>query len=673
MLKESKETKYKLDHTPNTDIPAGLFAYVRMVIARNPRMWVFMLITDILHGIRYPIAFLLTGQIIDMIAGLPAGSDLPRDVWVYTGLIFAVLFIGEIAHAVPHYWTFNWWKRARAELRSDLFAYTLKHSYTYFQNHFAGSLARKVTEGIEKALVLQEQIRWQILLPLVNMSTSGLVLMAISQFFGGLACLFLVLILLPVFFNIKKLQTKARHFADRCSDVTGQVVDSLTNIASVKSYAHEGRELEEHQRISEAQMKSWHKLLRVFLLMDNYRRMTFVIFGTGMMALCLLAWQRGAISIGDIATIMGISFSFTGSAWHLSSGIIHATESLGYLNDSLTTLIKPHSVKDKDYAGDLSVKDGEIVFHDVCFDYGANAEGRPVFENLDITIPAGQRIGLIGPSGAGKSSFVNLIQRFFDVNDGAITIDGVDIRGVTQSSLRGNIAIIPQDTALFHRTIMENIRYGRLDASDDEVIAAAKRAHAIDFISDLPQRFETMVGERGVKLSGGQRQRIAIARAILKDAPILILDEATSALDSESEKLLQASLESLMEGKTVIAVAHRLSTINTMDRLLVHLCAALEYAIGRVFAELALPDNYSASFLVCEQIFAVLNLLFLVCEQTFAVLNLLRGGVRGRGLYRDQVCRPLQRHSNYVPLLLLHREVYLHALWLLERYEVHSR
>jgi len=569
MLKESQDTKYRFDHTPNTKIPAGLFSYVRMVVARNPGMWAFMLITDILHGIRYPIAFLLTGDIIDIITELPKGNDLPSNVWVYTGLIFAALFIGEIAHAIPHYWTFNWWKRARAELRADLFAYTLKHSFTYFQNHFAGSLARKVTEGIEKALVLQEQIRWQILLPLVNMTTSGLVLFTISPLFGGLTVAFLALILLPVLLNIKKLQIKAKNYADRCSDVTGQVVDSLTNIASVKSYAHEDQEMREHRNVSEAQMKAWHKMLRVFLLMDNYRRITFVVFGTGMMALCLLAWQHNVISIGDIATIMGISFSFTGSAWHLSGGIIHTTESLGYLNDSLTTLIKPHHVEDKEAADTLIVKNGEITFTDVRFDYGADAKSRPVFENLHITIPKGQRIGLIGPSGAGKSSFVNLIQRFFDVNGGSITIDGADIRDVTQQSLRRNIAIIPQDTALFHRSIMENIRYGRLDASDNEVIEAAKRAHAFEFIQSLPQGFDTLVGERGVKLSGGQRQRIAIARAILKDAPILILDEATSALDSESEKLLQASLEELMVGKTVIAVAHRLSTINHLDRLLV--------------------------------------------------------------------------------------------------------
>lgn len=571
MLKENKQTKYVLNRAPNTDIPSGLFAYVRMVIARNPRMWLFFIATDVLHGIRYPISFFLTGKIIDVITDLPAGASIPQDVWTYVGWMFAVLFIGEIAHAVPHYWTFNWWKRARAELRSDLLAYTLKHSFTYFQNHFAGSLARKISEGIEKAMNLNEQVRWNILLPLVSMGTSAFVLFSVSPFFGMMVGLFLALILFPVFLKRRKLQTKSQIFADSCSDVAGQLVDSLTNIASVKSYANEAQEMAEHARVSEVQMKAWHKMLRVFLMIDNYRRMTFVVFGGGMMVLCLLGWQHGMISLGDIAAIMGISFSFTGSAWHLGGGIIRVSEGLGYLNDSLTTLIKPHSVDDKQDAGSLNVSQGEIAFRDVCFDYGegAEAEGRPVFTNLDITIPAGQRVGLIGSSGAGKSSFVNLIQRFFDVNSGEICIDGQGIRDVTQASLRQNIAIIPQDTALFHRTIMENIRYGRLDASDEEVIAAAEQAHARDFIDELPQGFETMVGERGVKLSGGQRQRVAIARAILKDAPILILDEATSALDSESEKLLQASLEALMRGKTVIAIAHRLSTINTMDRLLV--------------------------------------------------------------------------------------------------------
>ena len=562
-LDQSK--KYKHEYTANTDIPRGLLAYVRMVIKRNPKMWAFLIFTDILHGIRYPIAFLYVGKIIDLLTGTPAGAPLPQDVWLFTGIIFMVLFIGELAHAVPHYWTFDWWKRARAELRSDLLAYTLKHSYTYFQDRFAGSLARKVSEGIEKALLINELIRWNILLPLVSMSASGIVLLAFHPLFGSLVAVFLFLILFPVFLKMEKLRDKSKQFADRCSDVSGQIVDTLSNISAVKSYAHEAREMEEHTRVSEDQMKAWHKMLRAFLLLDNYRRTTFVIFGPGMMMLCVWAWQDGMITIGDIATIMGVSFSFTGNAWHLSGGIIRLSESLGYLNDSLTTLIKPHAVVDADDAGVLDVPEGKIAFQNIDFHY----KDKPVFENLDFVIPAGQRVGLIGPSGAGKSTLINLIQRFFDVQGGGIIIDGQNIVDVTQTSLRQQIAIIPQDTSLFHRTIMENIRYGRLDASDNEVLQAAEQAFAKDFIEELPQGFNTYVGERGVKLSGGQRQRIAIARAILKDAPILILDEATSALDSESEKEIQAALAALMQGKTVIAIAHRLSTINHLDRLLV--------------------------------------------------------------------------------------------------------
>lgn len=560
-----KADKYKLHYTPDTRIPGRLGAYVWMVVRRNPVMWSIFLLTDIVHGVRYPIAYVLVGLVIDSVTGLPVGSPIPPNVWLYTGMIFGVLAIGELAHAIPHYFTFDWWKRARAQLRADLLAYTLKHSYTYFQDHFAGSLARKVSEGIEKALILNEQIRWQILLPLVSMGTSGLVLLDVSALYTGLVVMFLLILLLPVFLKLDKLREKSRIYADCCSDVSGQIVDSLSNMASVKSYAQEARELEEHARVSEAQMKAWHKMLRAFLLLDNYRRMTLVVFGAGMMAACALGWQNGLLSPGEIATIMGLALNFTANAWNLSFGIIHVMESLGYLNDSLKTLIKPHSVSDVSGAQDLRVREGAITFEDVCFDY----ENKAVFSGLNIEIPAGQRVGLVGHSGAGKSTLINLLQRFYDIQSGVVRIDGQNIAAVTQASLRRNIAVIPQDTSLFHRTIMENIRYGRLEAGDEEVMAAAGKAHARGFIAELPDGFDTYVGERGVKLSGGQRQRIAIARAILKDAPILILDEATSALDSESEKEIQAALETLMRDKTVIAIAHRLSTIQHLDRLLV--------------------------------------------------------------------------------------------------------
>jgi ABC-type multidrug transport system fused ATPase/permease subunit len=240
-------------------------------------------------------------------------------------------------------------------------------------------------------------------------------------------------------------------------------------------------------------------------------------------------------------------------------------DELGYIDDAIRMITPAHGVQDKPDALALKVTRGEIAFNDVTFDF----PGQIVFQNLSLTIAPGQKVGLVGPSGAGKSTLMNVLLRLYDIHGGVIAIDGQDIRDVTQDSLRDNIAIIPQDTALFHRSLMDNIRYGNLHATEEQVMEAARLAHAHDFIKKLPEGYGTLVGERGIKLSGGQRQRIAIARAILKNAPILLLDEATSALDSESEKMIQDSLQTLMQGKTVIAIAHRLSTIATMDRLVV--------------------------------------------------------------------------------------------------------
>lgn len=560
-----KKAKYSIDYVPNKNIPAGTFAYIVMVIKRNPFMWAFMLFVDVIHGLRYPVAFVFIGKIIDILLSLEAGGTIPPVVWQYVAGIFGVLLIGELAHLGPHYVIFNWIGRARAQFRSDLLAYTLDHSFTYFQNRFAGAVARKVNEAFEKTKDLQAHIRWEIFLPLISMVTAAIVLFNISGLYGSFVLAFVAMIVVPVLFKLKKIGAKSQIFADERSRVSGQIVDTLTNMAAVKSYAREDLELAEHTKIAEDEMKAWHKMLRVFLLLDNYRRLTLVAYGGGMMAACVLGWQHGLVSAGEITTIMGVSYGFTANAWSISFGIIRVSESLGYLNDSLKTLINPKDVEDVPDAGALNVEHAEIRFENINFQY----QKQPVFKDLNLNISSGQRLGLVGLSGAGKSTLVNLLQRFFDVQSGEILIDGQDIKMVTQKSLRENIAIIPQDTSLFHRTLMENIRYGHLDASDEDVIEAAKKAHAHAFITELPDGYETLVGERGVKLSGGQRQRIAIARAILKNAPILILDEATSALDSDSEKLIQDSLQELMRGKTVIAIAHRLSTISALDRLIV--------------------------------------------------------------------------------------------------------
>ncbi|MCH2546151.1 MAG: ABC transporter ATP-binding protein/permease [Alphaproteobacteria bacterium] len=557
--------KYTLDYQPDKLIPAGWGAYIRMVIKRNPRLWAFLLFTDVIHAVRYPVAFYFIGKAIDLLLNSGSSSHIPDGVWHYCALIFGTLFVGEMCHLLPHYYTFDWMKRARATLRSDMLAYTLDHSYTYFQNHFAGGLARKISEGVEKVPQLNTQLRWEIFLPVVGMISSAGLLFEVSWIYGVAAFGFLLCIVTPIFLKRKKLLQKIEHYSDIRSQVSGQIVDTVSNIAAVKAYANESREMDEHNRITEQEMQAWHKMIRLWLLLDNYRRMTLVIFGAGMMVACVVGYQNGLLSVGEIATVMGISFNFTGMAWMMSFGIIHVSESLGYLSDTLKTIVNPHNITDAQNAKPLQVKDGRIDFEQVNFHYGDN----PVFVDLQLTVAAHERIGLIGASGAGKTTLVNLLQRFFDVQQGQICIDGQDIATITQQSLRAQIATIPQDTSLFHRTLRDNIRYGKLGASDADVEAAAKKAHAHDFIMQLPLGYETPVGERGIKLSGGQRQRIAIARAVLKNAPILILDEATSALDSESEKRIQEGLHELMQGRTVIAIAHRLSTISHMDRLVV--------------------------------------------------------------------------------------------------------
>ncbi len=297
----------------------------------------------------------------------------------------------------------------------------------------------------------------------------------------------------------------------------------------------------------------------------TYRRIAIIILMFGSIVFSILGYYDGELTIGEVSQIVFLSFSMVGTTWMLGMGLIQAFDEFGYLYDALKIASHPHEITDQNDGKELHVKDAEIAFKDVDFAYGEGG----VFETLNVTIKPHERVALVGHSGAGKSTFVNLILRFFDLQSGQILIDGQDIKDVTQKSLRDNIAYIPQDTALFHRSLMENIRYGSLDASDEEVKRAAKEAHADLFIESLPKKYDTLVGERGIKLSGGQRQRIAIARAILKDAPILLLDEATSALDSESEQVIQDSLKKLMTGKTVIAIAHRLSTIASMDRILV--------------------------------------------------------------------------------------------------------
>jgi ATP-binding cassette subfamily B protein len=286
----------------------------------------------------------------------------------------------------------------------------------------------------------------------------------------------------------------------------------------------------------------------------------------GILYYALSLWSRGEISVGDFVMAVSLGLMIINEARNLSRRFLEFFEYIGNVANGVQSIVQPHELVDAPGAVAAPLAAGRIEFRQVVFGYDP---ARPVFDGLDVTIEAGQRVGLVGFSGSGKSTFVNLVLRLYDVQSGAIVVDGIDVRDMTQDALHGQLSLIPQDPSLFHRSLMENIRYGRLDASDAEVMAAAAKAHAHDFIMQAPDAYRAMVGERGVKLSGGQRQRIAIARVILKDAPVLILDEATSSLDSVTEDAIQTTLEDVMRGKTVIVVAHRLSTIAHLDRILV--------------------------------------------------------------------------------------------------------
>ena len=547
------------------ELPRDFVSYLKYVWRKNPFAWIWAVTLDIIHYSRFPVSFVILGHIIDILQKSQSGDGLPPSVIHYLIIVFIVLTIGEGAHAWLTQIFIHWRPKLRSVIRSDFLNYTMGHSHTYFQNHFAGSIARKISEISEGTIRLQDIVRNQLLFATISMANSIIIGFTIDWIFGAFLSVYVLSVSLPIFLRLKKIRARSLQFSNQRSHITGIVVDTLTNMNAVKSFSGTGYESDFHSEESAVEMRRASKLMRNMAQIENLRRLSLVLLGGGMMSLACYAWSLGWITVGQVSTLSMLAFTLAGATWMLGGGIVSIVDESGSISDGLRTLTPNHAVIDRTNAQRLSVKGSRIEYKNVLFKYGNNG----IFDEMNITIGAGEKIALIGPSGAGKSTFVNLLLRLYDLDGGSISIDDQNIADVTQDSLREHIAVIPQDTALFHRTLMENIRYGMREATDEQVIEAAKRAHAHDFIIALPEAYNTMVGERGIKLSGGQRQRIAIARAILKNAPILILDEATSALDSESELLIQQALDELMKGKTVIAIAHRLSTIARMDRILV--------------------------------------------------------------------------------------------------------
>lgn len=486
------------------------------------------------------------------------------NVWWPLGLFIGLIVTENV------FWRLGGWLGCRTvvasvvDIRVDLFKHLTGHPMRYFTEHFAGSLGNRISALGAAAGSIYGGLAWKIVPPIVDFLGAVVVLFTVGwQMAVALIVFVAIVAALITGFGIRG-RSKHQRFAAQSARVGGELVDAVSNVWTIKAFSARDREAErlahEIGYEARAQRRSWMYLEKARVMHD----ICLSVMAGGMLIWAIQLWIGGSVTAGDVVLVSALTFRILHGSRDLALALVDATQQLGAIDDTLRIIVQPHGLEDTDTQ--LMLAEGDITFEGVGFGY---PERGMVFEQLDLHIPAGQKVGVVGSSGAGKSTLIHLIQRLDDVQHGRILLDGQDIRSVSQDSLREKIAVVPQETALFNRSIRENIRYGRPDASDEEVVQAARRAFCDSFIRGLPQGYDTLVGERGVMLSGGQRQRLGIARAFLKDAPILILDEATSALDTQSEAEIQAALDNLVHNRTVVAVAHRLSTLSSFDRIIV--------------------------------------------------------------------------------------------------------
>jgi ATP-binding cassette subfamily B protein len=457
--------------------------------------------------------------------------------------------------------------KMEANIRLEMFDYVQHHSHLYFSNHMAGSIANKIADMPQSITRMVWQII-QLFMPVLLALIISTVLFAhLNGTFAWILIGWIAVHLCICLTFARKCDRYSSIHGEARSLLSGKIVDSLTNNNNIKLFS---RHRFEYQYLAHFQKDELKKHVQSLWYVEKMKIAlgiaSFLGACIGLNWFMLYSWQQGMITAGEVVFIFNTTWNITVMAWLAGLELPQLFKEIGICRQALTIIQDPHDIVNAPEAKPLKVSRGEIKFENVTFCYLKNHN---LFQDKNITIRAGEKVGLVGFSGSGKTTFVNLILRYFDIEKGCILIDRQDISKVTLESLREQIAMIPQDPSLFHRSLLENIRYGRLDATDEEVIEASKKAHCDEFVQRLPTKYATLVGERGTKLSGGQRQRIAIARAILKDAPILILDEATSALDSVTERDIQEGLEHLMKNRTTIVIAHRLSTLSGMDRILV--------------------------------------------------------------------------------------------------------
>ena len=549
----------------------GLWRFIWSNI-EGVRKWIAVLaVFTVGIGIMEALMFQFMGKVVDWL-----GAYTPQTLFVEKGHALIGMMAMVAFFAV---WTF-FASNVRLQTLQGVFPMRLRwnfhrlmlgQSLGFYQDEFAGRVSAKV---MQTALALRDVVMTvadMVVYVLVYFITSGIILVSLDgwlllPFVGWLAGFVLVMKLL-----IPKLGKTAAAQADARSLMTGRITDAYSNITTVKLFSHGAREAAYARQSMEEFMVTVHAQMRLATLLHTSSFIVNSSLTLSTAALGIWLWHQGQVGAGAVATATAMALRVNGLSQYIMWESARLFENMGTVSDGMATLSKPQTILDKPAALPLKVSAGEIKFDHVDFSYEA---GKPLLNGFNLTIKPGEKVGLIGRSGAGKSTIVNLLLRFYEPQSGTISIDGQNVNDVTQESLRAQIGLVTQDTSLLHRSVRDNIVYGRPDATDEEMVAAAELAEAAGFIPNLSDAkgrrgYDAHVGERGVKLSGGQRQRIAIARVMLKDAPILLLDEATSALDSELEAAIQESLDKMMDGKTVIAIAHRLSTIAAMDRLIV--------------------------------------------------------------------------------------------------------
>jgi ATP-binding cassette subfamily B protein len=549
----------------NKQLPRNLFPLIGHFLRPYKVVASIFICLAFFAGFWGPFNSILIKQLINLLPEVQ-NEDTSILIWPAALIVLNFIVFDNFTWRTIGYINYKFQATIKNQITNEVLNFVMDHSHNFFQNNLSGRIANQITTLSDNIELIVNKIS-----PDFIRSISLLFTAFIAAYYVNPLFFYVLLIWFIVFssFSISmsnRLVGLANTHAGSESTISGQLVDTITNNNNIRIFARKDYEISRMRPFFYAVQKAFRaKAFFIAVLYSIQGLMIAVMMGFSAYFLVHL-YGKNQITIGDFALILGLSMELGHMLWYTMTRIDEFNQAIGKCKQSLSNLMIAQEIEDKPDAKKLLIHKGEIAFEGVKFHY---KDTTPLFQDKSIVIEANQKVGLVGYSGSGKSTFVSLILRLYDVSGGRILIDQQNISEVIQDSLRASIAMIPQDPSLFHRSVMDNIRYGKAGATDEEVIMAAKKAHAHEFISLLPQGYESLVGERGIKLSGGQRQRISIARAILKNAPILILDEATSQLDSVTEGLIQESLWALMQRKTTLVVAHRLSTLLHMDRILV--------------------------------------------------------------------------------------------------------